>query len=322
MTTFFPAPGLAADIGGTNARFALIGEDGSQCCVEVLPCAEYDGLYAIVRAYLGAVRPAVTPRRAAIAIASPVTGDAVTMTNRDWCFSIEATRRELGLERLDVVNDFTAVALAVPHLESDDLLPIGGGDPPPDSPVAVLGPGTGLGMSALVPAPGGWVPLVTEGGHATMPAMNDREAAVLGLLRERFGHVSAERVLSGPGLTNLYRALSQLGGDGDTVPLEPAEITGKALNGSCSICGEALDMFSAMLGTVAGNLALTVGARGGVFIAGGIVPRLGADFAAAIFRRRFEAKGRFAGYLRDIPTTIVTRPFPAFVGLEKLATRE
>ncbi len=321
MTAFLSAPGLIADIGGTNARFALVGEQGSAEDVKILPCAEFGGLFDIVRAYLAEVRPPVTPRSAAIAIASPVTGDTVAMTNLDWRFSIEDTRRELGLERLDVVNDFMAVALAVPHLKAADLMGLGGGTVAPDSPCAVIGPGTGLGVAAVVPTPGGWVPLSTEGGHVTMAATEPREAEILAILRERFGHVSAERVLSGPGLVNLFEALSMLEGTAEPERLEPVDVTGRALDGSSAVCREALDIFLAMLGTAAGNLALTLGARGGVYIAGGIVPRMADVLAMSAFRTRFEAKGRFREYLKEIPTAVVLNDHPALLGLGRFVQR-
>lgn len=322
MTRFLPSPGLIADIGGTNARFVLVGEDGAIGEATVLSCADFDGLETIVRAFLDLAKPAVPPRRAAIAVASPVTGDRVTMTNRDWVFSIEETRHALGLDRLDVLNDFTAVALSILHLEESDFMRIGGGEAAPNCPVAVLGPGTGLGVSAVIPAPGGWVPLVTEGGHVTMAATNEREAAALAVLRDEFGHASAERVLSGRGLVLLQWSLCRLTGAEVCRQMKPEQVTEMGLAGTQKEAVEALDMFCAMLGTIAGNLALTLGARGGVYIAGGIVPRLGEAFARSAFRERFEAKGRFAGYMAAIPTAVVTREHPAFLGLSRFLSRD
>ncbi len=311
------APGLIADIGGTNARFALVSP-GSLHALQplVLSCADFPDPVAAARCYLDRIRPAEAPRRAAFAVASPVCGDRVEMTNHVWRFSIQSVRDQLDLDRLDVVNDFTAVALAVPLLGDADRVAVGGGAADPACPVAVLGPGTGLGVSALVPTGAGWHPIATEGGHVTMAAADDREAQVLGWLRTRQDHVSAERVLSGPGLVNLHTALRALSG----LPPEavtPSELTRRAAGGD-RLAGEVLDMFFAMLGTVAGNLALTLGARGGVVIAGGIIPQVLPAFLASGFRRRFEDKGRFCTYLQAVPVHVAVHAYPAFLGLAGL----
>jgi glucokinase len=192
-------------------------------------------------------------------------------------------------------------------------MPVGGGVPIAGRPIAVLGPGSGLGASALTPDGGRWSPLTGEGGHVTMPAATARENAVLDWMRRRFDHVSAERCLSGPGLVNLYNALAGI----DGVPAAPytaAQITDPATAALDPLCREATAMFCAMLGTVAGDLALTLGAKGGVYIAGGIVPRLGPRFVESGFRARFEAKGRLSSYVAAIPTYVVTHPLPAFLG--------
>ncbi len=311
------APGLIADIGGTNARFALVvpGEDPKHALV--LPCIDYAGPAEAARAYLHRVAPGCQPARAAFAVAGPVAGDHVAMTNHPWRFSAREVRDRLGAEHLDVVNDFTAVALSVPRLKAQDLVNVGGGAPIPDMPIAALGPGTGLGMSGLIPSSGGFTALVTEGGHATMPAADDRESQVLDWLRGLFDHVSAERVLSGPGLVNLYSALCELDGK-EPEPMPPDQVSSQAIDGSCPICAEALAMFFAMLGTVAGNFALSLGARQGVYIAGGIVPRLKDAFLRSRFRDRFEAKGRFRPYLAAIPIHLIVHRYPAFLGLAAL----
>ncbi len=306
---------VIADIGGTNARFALTDAAGRAGEARILRCADYSDPVAAAEAFLGETAAASRPKRGVFAVASPVTGDRVSMTNHPWSFSVEDVRRRLSLDALRVINDFAAIALAIPHLGGDDRYQLGGGEPAPGTPVAVLGPGTGLGVSALVPAAGGWAPLATEGGHITMAAFDEREAAVLALLRRDHGHVSAERVISGPGLVNLYRSLSALEGLRADPAATPDEVSGRAADGTCPAAAEALEMFCAMLGTVASDLALSLGARGGVYIAGGIVPKLGPAFAASGFRRRFEDKGRFAAYLAAIPVFVITHPLPAFVGL-------
>jgi len=307
---------LVADIGGTHARFALVDESGV-VRPETYRCADYTGPAEAARAYLAEHGGDTVPVRGAFAVASVLSGDRVAMTNSPWNFSIEETRRVLALSRLETINDFTAIALAVPHLEPDHLVTLGGGTALPNRTVAVLGPGTGLGVSALVPCGSSWFPLEAEGGHVTMAAANARESEILEWLRQRFDHVSAERLLSGQGLVNLYQALSALSGH-QAVYSTPDVISSHGLDGSCPICRETIDTFFAMLGTVAGNLALTVGAVGGVYLAGGILPRMAEAFRHSGFRARFEAHGRFQPYLAAIPTRLIVHPLPAFVGLAAL----
>lgn len=309
--------GLIADIGGTNARFAVCRPGDEAQHVAVLPVADYAGPAEAAQAYLKRLGPDVKPTGGAFAVASPVTGDTVAMTNHLWRFSTRAVGEALGFERLDVVNDFVAVALCVPRLTSGHRLKVGGGVPVDGAPVGVLGAGTGLGVAMLVPIEGRWHAVATEGGHVTMPAADDEEAAVLSVLRHRFGHVSAERVLSGPGLVNLHQAVAEVAGQPQE-PLEAAVITERALSGSDLLCVRVLRLFLGMLGTVAGNLTLTTGALGGIYIAGGIVPRMAAVLDASPFRFRFEDKGRFRDYNARIPTYVITHPYPAFLGLSGL----
>ena len=310
------APRLIADIGGTNARFALI-ENGQARDEQVLACADYPDLIAAVEHYLnsvGALAGAHRPLAAALAIAGPITGDIVRMTNHVWQFSAAQTRQRLGLRRLIILNDFTALAMAVRHLPQGELRQIGRGRATPNMPMAVIGPGTGLGVSGLIPTNEHWIPLQGEGGHVTLSVMNEREMAVFTQLHQRFSHVSAERVLSGPGLVNLYDALCALEG---VVPdvLAPRDVARRAKEASCRICLEAVSMFCALLGTMAGNLVLTLGAVGGVYIGGGVVPSLGALFTSSHFRDRFEDKGRYADYLAAVPTYVIHSALPAFTGL-------
>jgi glucokinase len=312
---------LLGDVGGTNARFAIYGDDGHAKSVRVIPVDDYATIREAIEAYLAAEASEKPLRAAAIAVASPITGDAVKLTNHPWSFSISELRRDLQIERLEVINDFTANALAVPHLKPEERLAIGGGKAVSDTPIAVLGPGTGLGVSGLIPANPSWIALAGEGGHATMAAGDDQESEVLTRLRRRYGHVSAERVLSGPGLVNLYQTLAEIAGV-TAESYTPAQISDRALGEEEPQCRDALEMFCAMLGEMAGNLALTLGARGGVYIAGGIVPRLGARFAGSRFRERFERKGRFRGYLAAIPTFVITAKEPAFLGLADILDRQ
>jgi glucokinase len=312
---------LVADIGATNARFGLLDPSGRLLHTRTLPCTDHVTLEEAARAYLKSAQPDARPAEGAIAIAGPVTGDLLTMTNHPWTFSVKAVRDALGLDRLVVVNDFTAAAMAIPLLTEDDRLQVGDGEAVAGEVIGVIGPGTGLGVSGLVQGATGWTALAGEGGHVTMAAVNDRESAVLTELRQRFSHISAERVISGQGLVNLHGALTRLGGH-EPAPLTPADVANRGLDGSDPVCVEALAMFCGMLGTVAGNLALTLGARGGVYIAGGIVPRLGAFFTNSAFRERFVEKGRLRDYLGPIPTYVVTHQLPAFLGLKAVLDQE
>ncbi len=309
-------PRLIADIGGTNARFALVGDDQLPRDERVLPGADYPDIVSAIEAYLGMVG-GLRPREAAFAIANPITGDWVKMTNHSWEFSIEQSRKTLGLDRFLLVNDFTALAMSLPWLAEEDLHPIGGGTAAPNGPIGVLGPGTGLGVSGLIRVGSSWVPLQGEGGHVSFSPINAREAAILEVSWRRFEHVSAERLVSGMGLQNLHHALCVLEGQ-EPEPLAPGDIVERGKSGSDPICAEALEAFCAILGTVAGNLALTLGATGGVYIGGGIVPRLGEYFDRSPFRQRFEEKGRFKAYLAAIPTLLIRARNPALVGMAKV----
>jgi glucokinase len=319
-------PRLLADIGGTNARFAWQAAPGAPLVHgATLPCAAHESLEAAVRHYLQ-TQGLPVPAGCAIGIANPVTGDPVQMTNHHWSFSASALRRGLGLERLAVVNDFTALALALPLLTRDDLHLIGGGEAVAGAPMALIGPGTGLGVSGLMPAGmgagaaaseegapeagragGARLPLQGEGGHVTLAATDALQEAVLRLLRKRFGHASAERALSGPGLVNLYEAACELS-ERRVLMTTPAEVLAGSRRDDCPACTTAVQLFCQFLGSVAGNLALTLGARGGVYIGGGIVPRMVRELEHSGFRAQFEAKGRFRDYLRSIPVFVIDAP--------------
>jgi glucokinase len=312
-----PELALVGDVGATNARFALVRPDGTTTAPRAYALSDHPSLVEAIGAYLAEESPSARPGQAVLAIASPITGDQVTLTNHPWTFSIEAVRKHLGLSRLRVINDFAANAVAIPHLTDGDRLQIGPGSPVADAPIGVIGPGTGLGVSALLPMPDGWTPIEGEGGHVTMAPADAQESAVLELMRRRYDHVSAERVLSGAGLVNLYNVLCELAAE-PAAPFTPPQITDPRTWGEDPRTRDATAMFCAMLGTAAGNLALTLGARGGIYIAGGIVPRLGAAFADSAFRRRFEAKGRFRWYLAAIPTYVIMRPLPALLGAAAL----
>ena len=306
---------LLGDVGGTNARFAWQDFDGAPLRdIATIPTADHPTLAAALAHYLHGLERAAPPW-CAIGIANPITGDRVQMTNSHWSFSIEAVRRALGFERFVVINDFTALALAIPDLKSDELRQLGGAAAVAGTPLGLIGPGTGLGVSGLVPSTeaGRWVALQGEGGHVTLAPGNAREAAVLQVLRERFGHASAERAISGKGLEALHDAVCMLNGAANALPA--SEISRRALASTDPQCVETLDLFCAFLGVVAGNLALTLGARGGVYIGGGIVPRLGDAFTNSRFRACFEDKGRFRSYLEAIPVYVIQAEVsPALLG--------
>jgi len=309
-------PRLLADVGGTNARFAWQAARGAPITdLRILPCADHPTLQAAMHAYLDGLGRG-QPAAAAIAIANPITGDQVHMTNHDWSFSQSALQAEFGLHTLRLLNDFTALALALPGLPAAELRQIGGGAAQPGAAIGLLGAGTGLGVSGLLPnGRGGWVPIEGEGGHVTLPAVTPRERLVMDGLIQRHGRASAERLLCGHGLVEACEILCAGDGVNARTPKTAAEVTEAALSGRLPQAQEALAMFCAQLGSVAGNLALTLGARGGVYIGGGIVPRLGSWFDASPFRQRFEAKGRFGPYLSAIPVWVITSSqSPALMG--------
>lgn len=308
---------VIADIGATNARFALIENDGI-AHIRVLACADYPTLADAANEYLSAFPE--KPETGAFAVATPLDGsDRVVMTNHAWDFSVSETAKKINLKQLRVINDFAALACAVPFLKETDRFQVGGGDAQKHAPIGIIGPGTGLGVAAVVFSGGEPVPVSTEGGHVTMAAATQREFDLFEFLKKtKYHHVSAERVCSGKGLVNLYHAVC--GVDGLALPERtPAEITAAALKNECPACAETLDLFCHFLGNVAGNLALTYGAGGGIYIAGGIVQKLGDYFKNSRFRESFVAKGRFRDYQERIPTFVITHPYPGLEGLKNIA---
>jgi len=304
---------LIADIGGTNARFALVEQGGTTPQHErTLSCANYRTLVDAVLAYLEDVAQPM-PDTASLAIATPVSKDRVVMTNHIWDLSVEETRKGLGLKSLKVLNDYTALALALPHLKNDDFYKVGSGAMIDKQTMALLGPGTGLGVSGAICAGDYWLPLQSEGGHISYGPLNDRETAVIDIIRKHHDFVSAESLVSGPGLVLLYESITKCDG-GEHELLSPEQISSKALNRVDVSAEEAVAMFCGILGTIAGNLALTLGARGGVFVGGGIVPKLGDYFDSSPFRSRFENNGRFSQYLSEISTNVIISKYPALTG--------
>jgi glucokinase len=306
---------LVADIGGTNVRFALVTPGTTVTQREqILHCQDFAGPVEAVRHYLSLVgNPDIGV--AAFDVATAVTGDQISLTNGPWTFSIDATRDALGLDQLHVINDFTALALAVPILKENETRKVGGGTSVPENAIGVLGAGTGLGVSGLLWHAGRWLAVQGEGGHVAFSPVTEREDGILKVFRRDYGsHISVERFLSGMGLTNTYRALCELDGV-PHIQFEPVQITDAALGGSDERACETVDIFCAALGTAASNLAITLGARSGIFIGGGIVPKLGEYFDRSDFRKRFEDKGRFSSYLSAIPTYVIVTETPALRGL-------
>ena len=316
-----PRPWLVADIGGTNARFGWLAEGADAVShVATLPAAGHAGpadaaahyLHSLAQSLGGTYRP---PRAAAFAVATAVAGDRVAFTNSAWAFSRRQAQAALGLDELLLLNDFEALALSLPRLQPTQLRAWPGvAAPGSRTTLAVIGPGTGLGVAGLVPAAdGSWVAVPGEGGHATLSAADDFDAALLAVVRREHAHVSAERLLSGIGLPVLHAAVATVLGE-DAAPLPAELIVERGLDGQCAVCSRTLDTFCALLGSFAGNVALVLGARGGVYIGGGIVPRLGERFFLSPFRQRFEAKGRFQAYLQAIPTPLITDTLAALNG--------
>ena len=317
--TPFDSPRLLADIGGTFARFTIETAPGVFQHMASLRCADHADFEAAVSSYLTGLPEGRVGHieHAAIAIANPVEGDDVRMTNYHWKFSIEQMRHRLSFESLVVVNDFTALAMSLPRLSAGQRRQVGGGSPRENSVLGVLGAGTGLGVSGLIPAADGWVALGTEGGHTSFSPRDDREIAILRYGMKQYPHLSHERLLSGPGIELIHRALRSAAGLSPETLAAP-EITRRALAGHDPCCAEALEAFCAMLGTAASNLAVTFGALSGVYIGGGIVPRLGAFFDRSPFRARFEDKGRFTDYVKGIPTYVITAEHATFTGVSAI----
>ena len=306
---------VLGDIGGTNARFTIASRPGELGDMVNFPTADFATFDDALRCYLDE-NPDKEIARAAVAVAGPVSDGAAVLTNSDWTVSVRGLRDGFGFEAASVLNDFAANAMAVPLLQPDDVDTINSGQAIESAPIAVIGPGTGLGVAALVPGENGPAVVPTEGGHAAMAPADDEEYELLRILRREFGHVSAERVLSGQGIVNLYGALAAVR-NLPAVFADPAEITG-AMDGD-ELAAETVSRFFAMLGGFVGDTALTLGARGGVYLMGGILPRLGERLQASSFLDRVHAKGRFRDYLREIPIKLAVHENPALLGLSTLA---
>ncbi len=314
---------LVADIGGTHARFAL-NDPATRALTasRTVSAADHPDIGSAVQEYLRSVSTgdaaADSVRSACFAVAGPAGHDRIEFTNSPWCFSRAELERALGFEQLVVINDFTALALGVPRLDPDGLYCVRAGIAEPGAPRAVIGPGTGFGVSGLISCPRGdgtvhWVALSGEGGHVSFAPTNELEIALLRFLTRERDRASVERVLCGEGLTSLYEFLAEHSGEVGRRPA-PADITRLALAGQDPLAGQTLDLFCAILGSVAGDLALTLGARGGVYVGGGIVPRILGTLGASAFVARFLAKGRLAKMLEPVPVHVIVDPAAALRG--------
>lgn len=322
---------LLADIGGTNARFAL-ADTGSPTpllldTVHGYPVTEFPSLADAARHYLETTGhdDGHDIRRAVFAVAGRVDGDEARITNHPWVISRARTRDRLGLDDVELVNDFAAQAMAIPLLQPGDYAAIGGvpwsvpAHPEGPCTYAVIGPGTGLGVGALMIRDGRHYPLETEGGHVSFPPGTPEEARILEQLSTQFGRVSNERLICGPGLVNIHRALSEIAGV-DPGPMQPVDITAGAAAGDLR-CARAVDVFCAVFGAIAGDLVLTLGAWNGVFLTGGLVPKMLDSIRHSGFRQRFEHKGRFSPTMGRVPSLAVTHPHAGLLGAAAIAAR-
>lgn len=308
---------LVADIGGTHMRVAH-GTDQSATLMDIKKyvCAEFDDIDSLLHDYLQS-HSLGTEVRACFAVAAPVSFtspvDEIVMTNSNWRFSVSELVARFSWLSLDIVNDFEAVAQAVPNLNDGQLIKLGGGNADPDGNIAVLGPGTGLGVKHLVPVGSGFKVLAGEGGHVDFAPVDDNDLQIWSLLRDKLGRASLEEVLSGRGLEHIYQALGPAQMDTGQ-DLDAAAIIDKGLRGECETCRLSLLQFCAILGSFAGNLALTLKTSGGVFLCGGVLSRIEELLDASDFRRRFEAKGRFQDYVKNIPAYLIVEPEPGLLG--------
>lgn len=311
---------LIADIGGTNARFGIVDANGLHD-LQTFECKNYDGPTEAAQEYLAKQTAFKNPSVGIFAVAGPVMGDLVNFTNLRWSFRASRVQQRLNLKSLEIMNDFKAVALAVPNIDASLVRKIGGGDAIEHQPMGVLGPGTGLGVASLFWAEGNYYAQPGEGGHVTMPARSQREFDIFEELRVKYHHISAERVCSGKGLENLYVAIRGLDRKHKAPDKTAKEISRDAIAGSCEISKEALDLMLAFLGRVAGNLALTINAHAGIYIAGGIPTKLGEYFFQSRFLEEFQGKGRMSEKVQDIPVYMVKHDAIGLLGLTSYAKR-
>ena len=310
-------PRIVADIGGTNARFALEISPYNYEFIKVLDCKEYSTVAAAVTAYLDDINMQNKVKHAAIAVPSPMVNDVLFMVNSPWHGQLMSeTKKNLNIENIIFLNDFHALALSIPHIKQDNLIQCGGTEAPnPNKPIAIIGPGTGLGMATLIRHPlGDYLAIPAEGGRSSFAPTNEEELELWKFARSKFKHVSVERFLCGPGLQLIHKGLCHIHGEDTHATPTPAQITLRGINKTDSICTHTINIFCHMLGTVASNLATMVNAFGGVYIGGGIIPKMVDYFLHSEFRKNFEAKGRYHEHLAKIPVYIIMDTFAAFLG--------
>ncbi len=304
---------LVGDVGGTNARLSLVNlADGTLSNTKVYSSVENESLEVVIKKYREETKAEFDS--ACIAIATMLSGDYVKMTNNSWEFSISKMKENLNLNKLLFINDFTAMSMSVTTIKTEDMEQIGGSSIVPFAPKAIYGAGTGLGVGYLIYSQGKWIPLASEGGHVDIAVQTDREDAILKILRKKFDHVSGERLLSGQGLVNVYQAIAELNGH-EIRGVIPADVTAGAFaENPCPDCKETVDVFCKLMGAFGGNLALNLLTKGGVYIAGGIVPRFMDYFKKSQFRYEFESKGRFNEALTQIPVYVISQQDAGLIG--------
>lgn len=312
---------LIGDIGGTNARLALIDlKTGVMSDPIIYSAVDNPSLESVIRRFRDECGASF--KEACIAIACPITGDHVKMTNNPWEFSIAEMKRSLGLETLLIINDFTAMSMSVPVLPKESMIKLGGGEVDRSKPAAIYGAGTGLGVGHLVRIGKKWIPFPGEGGHVDMAPASVTEDLILIALRGKIGHVSYERVLSGPGLVNLYEAIAMRNMH-EPKQLTPADVTAGGLRIPAEPdCLEALHTFCRIMGSFGGNLALNLDTKGGVYIAGGVVTHMLDFFIQSEFRQSFEYKGRMKPLLEKIPVYVITDPLAGLKGAGAMLRQE
>ncbi len=303
---------LIADIGATSSRCATLAQAAAiPKNIRIHSNEKYAGLTELLADFLSGCGE--KPQSLALAVAAPVHGDDIRMINRDWSFSGTSLSNDLGFAGVKIINDFHAIAYALPALSDDARTEIGSATEYRDGNMAAIGPGSGLGTSAWIGSDAGGAAMTGEGGHITVSGRDKHEDKIIAVVRERFGHCSAERILSGPGLTVLHKAMH------GTEIESPEEITG---NPNDAACVATMNQFFSFLGSAAADLALITGAFGGLYITGGIVPACIDQLRQSPFRERFDDKYRYRDYMRRIPTYVITDPVPGLTGLAAMINRE
>ncbi len=309
-------PRLISDIGGTNARFSLETSAYKYEHSTTLACKDYENMAEAITHYLKEINVS-NVEHAAIALPAPIVDDTIIMVNSPWQHLSQAeTKAHLGIKSLIFLNDFHALSLSIPHIDKSQLVQVGGLEPDTNKPIGILGPGTGLGMALLTRHPNGeYLSVAAEGGHSSVPLVNEEEFELWHFVHKRFHHVSVERLISGPGLQLMYEAISNIKGIQIMQLPTPAEITTRGINNQCLISKLCIDHFCRILGTVAANLAIMSNSFGGIYLGGGIIPQMLDYFINSDFRCRFEDKGRLRPYLTRIPVYVILEKYPAFLGV-------